>query len=281
VDVSAAATGSLALDTPVPQDRPGPLPASQNGAPAAGDGVSSLLQLLSLPQIHNLVRGFDEHRSAQEGVAETHLQGAGAAVADHDLPRAFGHLSEYVRLSPGHAPALLAAPSLIPIQGGIQELLRHATRDAGIGAEGLMATARLVIDSAVDHPLALYGPDVLAAAERFAESGQLLNYIRASELSQSVITAYSPVRMHPRESLFRRGLAGVLGALWDKVPVLVLLSVWFALGAAAGITALMIRVSGVPLLSPAAMQEGFELWGIGFLALVGVQFCVSIRRTRE
>jgi len=220
---------------------------------------------------------IDAHRISQESVAATHLHAAGSAVADHDTPRALIHLSEYVRLNPGHADTLLTAPALLPIQGGVQEMLRHVTRDARIDAESMIATARLVVSGVIEHPPALYGPDVLTIAERLAESGQLLNYIRASELSQSVMTAYFPVRAPVRDSSLRRELVSLIAALWDRVPLLVLLGGWFVLGAVAGAASMMIRAAGLHVLSPSTIQTGFELWGIGFLALAGLQFCLSVR----
>ncbi len=116
-------------------------------------------------------------------------------------------------------------------------------------------------------------------AERFAESGQLLNYIRAGELGEAVIASYLQVVPRKRDSDLRRELPDLLKAMWRTVPLLVLLVGWFFAGAVIGAVLLVARMAGVPVLNPAIAQAGFEAWGIGFLALAGIQFCVRVRRS--
>jgi hypothetical protein len=65
---------------------------------------------------------------------------------------------------------------------------------------------------------------------------------------------------------------------WQRVPLLVLLAAWFALGLIGAAISLLARIAGAAL-SPATVQAGFELWGVGFLALVIVQFLITVRRT--
>ena len=245
------------------------------------DGVSSGLQMLSTPQIHNLLNSFEAHRSSHEGAAASHLHAAVSAAAANDAPRALSHLSEYLKISPGNAGALLASPAFLPMQGSVQDMLRHVTHDARVGAEGMIAAGRLAVSGAMANPAAIYGTEMLDVAERFAESGQLLNYIRASELSQSVIAAYSPVHVSRRKAAFGRKMAGLLAAFWGRVPLLVLLAGWFAAGMLAGIAALLARTAGVRFLSASTLQTGSEVWAIGFLGLVGVQFCISVQGARN
>jgi hypothetical protein len=279
VDGSAAGTGSPILDSLVRLS--GPSGTSTPAAAATGasnDSVGPLLQLLSTPQIRDLLHSIDAHRSLQEpAVLESLLQTAGAAVAHHDLPRALAVLTQYINRNPEHAAVLPTSPSLLPIQNEVKELLSHMTQDARTGAERLIAAAGLAVDGAAGkHPQGLNGPGVLAVAERFAESGQLVNYVRAAELSQAVITFYAggtPGIVLGTNSVraVRRPVLELAGGLWRRVPVLVLLIGWFAVGVAGGAIALTARVAN------STVEAGVEFWGVGFLVLVVLQFWISVR----
>jgi hypothetical protein len=238
----------------------------------------SLLQLLSTPQIHDLLHNIDMHRSQQEpAVLEGLLQTAGAAVAHHDVPRALAVLAEYINRNPEHAAVLPTSPSLLPIQGEVKTLLRNMTQDARAGAERLIAAAGLAVDGAGSrHPEGLNGAGVLALAERFAESGQLVNYFRAAELGEAVIALYSGTHadIAPEKSsgrAVRRPLVEWAGRLWRRVPVLVLLVGWFALGMAVGAITVLARAA------TSTVEAGVEVWGVGFLVLVVLQFWISVR----
>jgi hypothetical protein len=269
LDVSAAGTGSPILDSLVRLNEPGATstPATATAGPS-GDSVASLLQLLSTPQIHDLLHSIDMHRSQQEpAVLDSLLQTAGAAVAHHDVPRALAVLAEYINRNPEHAAVLSTSQSLLPIQGEVKELLRNITQDARTGAERLIVAASLVVDGATKHPDGLNAAGVLAVAERFAESGQLVNYFRAAELGEAVIALYNgtPVNIALDKS-FGRAVR-----LWRRVPVLVLLVGWFALGVAGGLIAVLARVA------TSTVEAGVEVWGVGFLVLVVLQFWISVR----
>jgi hypothetical protein len=283
VDVSAAGTGSPILDSLVRLGGPGGT--STPAAAATGtsaDSVGSLLQLLSAPQIHNLLHSIDAHRSGQDpAVLDGLLQTAGAAVAQHDAPRALAALTEYMHRNPEHAAGLPISPALLPIHGEVKELLRNITQDARIGAERLIAAAGLAVDGAAGkHPEGLDGAGVLAVAERFAESGQLVNYIRAAELSQAVIAFYNgaapDIALDRRSGqIARRPGWNLARILWRRVPLLVLLAGWFALGVAAGEITLLARVTA------STVAAGAEIWGVGFLVLVVLQFWISVRGFRQ
>jgi len=267
VDVSAAGTGSSILDSPARLSGPGgisPLAAAVPGT--SDDSVGPLLQLLSAPQIHDLLHSIDAHRFAQEpAVLNSLLESAGAAVAQHDVPRALAVLTEYINRNPDHAALLPMSPALAPIQGEVKELLRNVTQDARIGAERLIVAAGLAVGGAAKHAEGLNGSGVLAVAERFVESGQLVNYIRAAELSQAVIVFYNGAA--PDIALDARpGKIGFAARWWRRVPVLVLLAGWLGVG-----------VIALPLRFNAA---GVEIWGVGFLVLVVLQFWISVRGIR-
>ena len=282
VDVSAAGTGSPILDSLVRLSAPDGMstPAATTSARISNDSVGPLLQLLSTPQIHDLLHSIDAHRLAQDpAVLDRLLQSAGDAVAHHDVPRALGVLTEYINRNPEHAGVLPASPALMPIQGEVRELLRHITDDARIDAVRLIAAAGLVLHGAAKHSEGLNGLGVLAVAERFVEAGQLVNYMRAAELSQAVIAFYNAAPSEIRLDVssgktLRRPVLELVGRWWRRVPVLVLLVGWFAIGVAGGGVAMMARIA------PSTVEAWVEVWSVGFLVLVVLQFWISVRGIR-
>jgi hypothetical protein len=273
LDVSAAGTGSPIPESLVRLNAPAVTPAPAAGVNdiAAGireDTAGPFLQLLSTPHIQELLHGIETHRFGQEPAAlDSLMQTAVSAVASHDVPRALAALTEHMGRNPEHAAALANSPSLAPIQGEVRELLRHLTEGARAEAVRVVASAAVVVDAAAKHPLQLNGPAVLEVAERFIESGQLANYIRAQELGQVVISFYAAERRHS-ERVERRLAWEWIVKLWQRVPLLVLLAGWLALGLVGSGMAMLVR------LTPATVQGGFEFWGVGFLVLVVLQFFV-------
>jgi hypothetical protein len=273
VHVSAAGTGSPILDS-----LPGvSTPALTAGSGTPDDSVGPLLQLLSAPHIHDLLHNIDAHRlSPDPALLDTLLQAAGDAAAHHDIPRALAILTEYMNRNPEHAALLPASPGLLAIQGEVKELLRTVTDGARLDAIRSIGAAGLAMAAAAKHPEGMNGAGVLALAERFAESGQLVNYIRAAELSQAVMAFYNAappdIRLNARPGkIARRTAIGLAAGLWRRVPMLVLLLGWLALGVAGGAIAIFARWN------TSTVQAGVEVWAVGFLALVMLQFWISVR----
>ena len=132
---------------------------------------------------------------------------------------------------------------------------------------------------AAKHLEGLNGAGLVAVAERFVESGQLVNYIRAAELSQAVIAFYNEIPQDIRLDTNsgetpRRPMRELVRAWWRRVPVLVLLIGWFLIGAAGGAAATIVRIA------PLTIEAGVEVWGVGFLVLVVLQFWISVREIR-
>jgi hypothetical protein len=271
LDVSAAGTGSPVPESLVRLNVPGNMPSAP--VMAAGirqDSAGAFLQLLSTPPIQDLLRGIEAHRFSQEPAAlESLLQTAVSAVANHDVPRAIAALGEYIGRNPEHAAALANSPLLAPIQGEVRELVHRVTEDARIEAVRMVASAGFAVDAAAKYSDQLDGPSVLEVAERFIESGQLANYIRAQELGQAVIALYAADRGRS-ERHERRAVWEWVAKFWRRVPLLVLLAGWLVLGLAGSAVALLVRADA------AAVQACFEFWGVGFLALVVIQFFVRM-----
>jgi hypothetical protein len=271
LDVSAAGTGSPVPESLVRLNVPGNMPSAP--VMAAGirqDSAGAFLQLLSTPPIQDLLRGIEAHRFSQEPAAlESLLQTAVSAMAGYDAPRAIAALSEYIGRNPEHAAALANSPLLAPIQGEVRELVHRVTEDARTEAVRMVASAGFAVDAAAKYSDQLDGPSVLEVAERFIESGQLANYIRAQELGQAVIALYAADRGRSERHERRAGWEWV-AKFWRRVPLLVLLAGWLVLGLAGSAVALLVRADA------AAVQACFEFWGVGFLALVVIQFFVRM-----
>jgi hypothetical protein len=279
LDVSAAGTGSPVPESPIRLNVPGETPsppagiafgtAAEIASDVRQDSAGPFLQLLSTPAIQELLHGIETHRFAQDPAAiESIIQTAASAVASHDLPRAIAALSEHIGRNPEHAAALANSPSLAQIQGEVRELVHRVTEEARTEAVRLVASAGVVVDAAAKHPPQLDGPAVLEIAERFIESGQLANYIRAQELGQVVIGSYAAVGRRVGRAERQPAWEWVV-RFWRRVPLLVLMVGWLALGLAGSAIALLVR------LDAATVQAGFEFWGIGFLGLVVIQFWIK------
>jgi hypothetical protein len=252
----------------------------------SGDTVGHLLQQLSTPQIHHVLTSFDAQRFPQDAaVLDGLLRTAGSAAAHHDVPRALAALTEYVNRNPEHASTLSASLPLRPIQGEVLQLVHQITMDAKADAVRLITKASDAVDAAAKHLEKLDSGGVLAVAERLVETGQLANYFRASELSQAVIAFYArpvPEVAFDSDRGAKRGKPdsekiGLVSRLWGRVPLLVLLGGWLVLGAAGVTIMLLARAVGVELLSLSTTQAAFEFWGVGFLALVILQFWITVR----
>ena len=218
------------------------------------------------------------------------LQTAIAAVGDRDTERALTALTDYIKQNPDQSAALLANPAFFPIHSEIKQLLWKITSEAGTGANRLLAAATDAVNSTSKHPDELNGPAVLAVAERLVESAQLINYFRASELCRTVFAHYQAAPPGIARSSFTAGRGPQsarlpqwltrkpIATLWRRAPLLLLLLGWLALGVAIGAAALLDRSAGIQFLSRSTVRTVFDLWGLGFLALIVFQFVVTIRR---
>jgi hypothetical protein len=93
-------------------------------------------------------------------------------------------------------------------------------------------------------------------------------------------TAPRPAPAPDLDGAPRRRIPPAVRRLWQRAPLLVLLLSWLAVGLAGGLL-----YAGLRLVIPEAMPKpgdaaGFGLWGLGFLALVGLGFYARVRRIR-
>jgi len=116
---------------------------------------------------------------------------------------------------------------------------------------------------------------VLALANRFIETGQIANYFRAAELGRVVLAWHEndeAPELSRRELRLRAQSRNALAGLWRRAPLLVLLTGWMTAGIVTGLLLGMLRI-------PAYESSwAFDLWALGFLGIVVVQFAVVALR---
>ena len=261
--MQVAATGAGSLSQPDTFVKALPELARVHTPGRAEDGVSHSLQDLASPHITDLLGRLEHTRNAHSPqVFEGLLSTAVAAAKGHDIHGALSAIAGMVKLNPEHAAQLVRGEAgLAPIHGEVNHLFERLTAAARMEAVQTLAAAATVVPARD-----LASVSVIATGERFLESGTLLNYVRAVELGQSVLALY-PLRVKAKSGLDMRWLR----AMWRRVPLLVLLAGWFLIGV----------IGGIISLAGSAVSAGpVEIWAVGFLALVGFQFVVSVRNNR-
>ena len=247
MQVSAAETGSPVPEFPLRLALPGAISTLPTTAAPLHDSVAIQPGLL---EAHRLIGHLTE------------------AVALGDMPRATAALTEFIHHNPEHAVSLVMNQAPVTIQPELQELVHRVTTDARLDAVRVVDAAQATVAAAAWHPHGLDSTEVLAVAQRFIESGQLANYIRAAELGQMVMARYKTApRVRPR----RRFVA----KMWRRAPMLVLLLAWLTAGVVGFALSFLLR------LSAGSVDTGFGVWAVGFLVLVGLQFIIKTARANR
>jgi len=257
---------------------------------AAGNGLPDLTPpavntLANLPALPTLSA---HSRSGHDSVAASLNQLTSApmlSLLQIVEARLFPQGSEHVESgrTPGHSAidGFYSHPAQAPGPGLPRDIF-----DARDSAEKLVAKAAHTIETAGfrgQHiPADMDARAAIALANQFIATGQLPNYLRAAELGRVVISWYdeaSPatvgfgpgaVALNRRPTL-RMRLYAMLGRLWRRAPLLVLLIGWLLSGGFAG---LVVDAMAVPAYRTAL---AFRIWAIGFLALVVFQFVATVR----
>jgi hypothetical protein len=167
----------------------------------------------------------------------------------------------------------------------LQDVGAPAVADAKDAAQKSVDRAAQAIEQGGIHapriPENLDPPTVLALATRMIETQQYPNYLRATELSNTIVTWYEgrlpdapiarPISIEATEKIRSARSTGgphkwtqTTARLWRRAPVLVLLLGWLL----AGSIVAMIADKSSPLLTT---------WALGFPALVALQFILTIR----
>ena len=241
------------------------------------------------------------------------LQAAISATNQGDVTRAIDHLAEFAALDPRRGERLFTEPGLNPVRANVENLLQHMATLAKLDAETRLAQASQLVEASALKRLPGWDapPDVLLGiATRFLDAGGHANFVRAAELAQAVMDAgrwapaeapaqfgANPPRRIPGEeapvatgpissslqrswSAFRKAAPSRITRLWARAPLLVLLLSWLAIGVVGGTVSLLLRKLWPEAWSPSLVDFAFQLWAIGFLALVLFGFYTRIRNVR-
>ena len=230
------------------------------------------------------------------------LRGAVSAAQAGDVDRALEQLAELITLDPTRAQTLRTEPGLEPIQAQVNHLLSHLETVAGLGAQDRLETAAHTLESLKlesqrfesvgAKPLAGWDTPpqtLLTMANRLYDAGGYVNYIHAAVLAQVLIDGAGsvPARVVRTRREARPGKPGPrltsasrLKALWIRAPLLILLVSWFGLGLAGGSVAALLHYFRPAQWPNWFVDAGFEMWGMGLLALVAFGFYVRVRRIR-
>ncbi len=208
------------------------------------DKVSGLLPSIAEPAV---LAALNLH--SDPAALDSVIHAAVQALANHDAPRALQMLTQLIQKQPESVPRVLEEPGLVPLHASLHEAIDHVTQGARAVAETTVAQAtRLTFEDA----------PVIALANQFIETGQYINYIRATELGRLAISDAARKTPPAGETPAAR-MAALTGravtTLWRRAPLLVLFLGWLLAG----------------FFLPA------QLWAPGFLGLVVLQFVLTLR----
>lgn len=236
MDGGVAGPGAASLSDSLP--RSGVAGGSRASAPSpvlVGDLVedqieTSLLNLASAQIVELLDRLEQPRLMLDPALLNDLLQKAVAAADTRDFRGSLAAIADVVSLHPERGAQLVReSPSLTPIRDQVTDLLQHLALDAKSEAERTLVAASRAIENA-GPSAAGHAASMLALAERFLDTGQHINFVRAAELGQAIL-AYYPASSIDRNEPVRRSAVTLQrpSTLWRRAPVLVVLG-WASLG---------------------------------------------------
>jgi len=217
-----------------------------------------------------------------------------------DVNGALAKLASFAPLDPRQAEHLPSEPSLAPIQKEAGELLVRLSATARVDAETRLQQALRIVQEPgfAERPIDGMKPATLALlAERLVDAGGYANSIHSAEISQKIIdpSLWAPAPVIPERVLEQEEVSYITGTrartalatlrlwsdatvagvkrLWRRAPLLALLLGWLLTGLVGASVALLFRND----LPASVTGWGFEIWALGFLALVGFGFYARVR----
>jgi hypothetical protein len=247
---------------------------------------------------------------------EALIQATVTAIHEDRREWAVGRFIEAVTTDPSRAEELRSNPDLQPIRNTVDQLLVRLTNVAKMDAETKLVAAERVMEDAGWPKLPHWetSPQALIQiGHRLLEAGGYANYIKTAELATTLQSAYwgatliqpplinAPGALKKDDTpIGRRGagsaalalgyysweklrekLPGRLEALWQRAPLLALLAGWFVLGLGGGLFSVVAKAIWPDSWIVPASDFGFQIWGLGFLALVGFGFWAQVRKPRR
>jgi hypothetical protein len=292
---------------------PGVTPTSPVATEALGDTVAALLQDLSAADISRLIGLLGGRLPLQDSAPlQNLLHTFSSAAAAGDATRAVDALSQIVALDPARADLLRTSPVIEPVRASVDQYLDRHTMLAKLDAQGRLEQASQQAVPSASEKLSgweMKPATMVTIANRIFDAGGLPNYVRAAELAQVVIdgsrwapavislppTAANlpPVQLLDAGARLRKmvgqagseGLPGgqineILRRLWLRAPLLIVLLAWLLLGITAGVGSLLWRQWWLETWPASLVAVAFQIWGIGFLALVAFGFYARVRKVR-
>jgi hypothetical protein len=263
--------------------------ASAVGHAQSGVAMDTILRELSELEFVRLLEFIERPPLPQNAARpEDLLRTSVAAAAEGNVQQALGKLAEFARLDPGRAESLETEPGLASIHADVRQLLFRLASAAQLDAETRLGQATMLLQAAdsKEIPGQEIRPEILIQlADRLLQAGSYSNCMRSVELSQMVINLYGcattpALRSGQPSPGLRHSWMPRIKKLWLRAPLLVLLWAWFALGLGAGSVSRLLRTCW-PQTWPEALVSGvFEVWAVGFLALILFGFYARVQNFR-
>lgn len=266
----------------------------------SGDTITAILSELSDPEVVRFLELLEQPPLPEMAARLDELIRASvSAAAEGNVQQALTKLAEFAALSPRRAESLDAVPGLASIREEVGRLMFRMTSAAQLDAELRLGHATHLLQAADSgrHLEQEIKPEIaILIAGRLLEAGGYANSMRSTELSQMLINQYASAPTaaplpfaDPRSIPVRSALASLglrnqwiprIKRLWQRAPLLVMLLVWFAVGFSGGCVFALLRSYWPEMWPESLVTDGFEVWGLGFLALIGFGFYARVRNIR-
>jgi len=264
------------------------------------DTIAAMLLELSKPEVVRFLETI-ERPPAPETAArlEGLLRASVSAAAEGNVQQALVKLAEFAALDPRRAETLETEPGLASIRADVGRLLFRLASAAQLDAELRLGQATHLLQAVGSKEL--MGQEIrpeiaILIAGRLLEAGGYANCMRSAELSQMPINQYGwaptpalvplvdpssvPIRSEQASLGFRHQWMGRIRRLWSRAPLLVLLLAWFAVGLVGASVSVLLRNYWPQTWPESLVDGGFEVWGVGFLALIAFGFYARVRNLR-
>lgn len=266
------------------------------------DTIAAMLLELSKPEVVRFLETIErpplpETAARLEGL----LRASVSAAAEGNVHLALAKLAEFAALDPRRAETLETEPGLASIRADVGRLVLRLASAAQLDAELRLAQATHLLQAVGSK--GLLGQEIrpeiaILIAGRLLEAGGYANCMRSAELSQIPINQYgwaptpAPLPLVDASSAPIRSKQASLGSrnqnqwmrrirrLWLRAPLLVLLLAWFAVGFVGAPVSVLLRNYWPQTWPESLVEGGFEVWGVGFLALIAFGFYARVRNLR-
>jgi hypothetical protein len=291
-ELSSALRGPPALKGPGIADPANPA--------QAGDTIAAILLELSDPQVERFLEVLELPPSpAMAARLEDLIRASISAAAEGNVQQALAKLMEFAARDPRRAETLAMEPGLASIRVEVGRLLLQLESTARVDAESRLGQATHLFHTAGSGELLrqeIKPEAAILIAGRLLEAGGYANCVRSTEVSQMLINQYAwapavtplpiadprslPIRSKNASGSLRNQWMPRVKELWRRAPLLILLLVWFVGGGLAGCAFALLRKFWPQALPESLVTSGFEVWAVGFLALIAFGFWARVRNIR-